>query len=97
MNKLIKLKTVIRDTIRLKGRHQWMNQSILTWRRVSRDQEGGGPGSSRAHCTPGHDEARHYSKTEQMGRVIFGSGGLRSRYAPFIIKQKIEAQTKQPS
>ena len=58
------------------------NVIILTWRRSIRDHGGGAPRVRPVHCTAGWVDPCDSPKRGELGRIIYGSGGLRSRYPP---------------
>jgi len=63
--------------------------SILTWRRRHLDHEGGSPKVRPSHCTSGWLYPYDSPKRGELGRIIYGSGGLRTRY-PLILNKKID-------
>ena len=55
-------------------------KSILTWRRRYPDPSGGSPTARTGHCTIDQFDLCDLPKCGRLGRVIYVSGGLRSRY-----------------
>ena len=65
-------------------------KSILTWHRGYRDHYGGSPRVRPVHCTSDGLTLAISPKRGELGCIICGSGGLRSRYPPNNIKTKVE-------
>ena len=65
-------------------------KSILTWHRGYRDHYGGSPQGEARPLHFGWVDPCDSPKRGELGCIICGSGGLRSRYPPNNIKTKVE-------